>query len=113
VGSAPPTPLSETVVGEVSALVSILRVADRLPDACGEKRTVSWQLELGAMAPPQVVEPTKKSIGSVPVNDHPVTYRGAEPWLVTVTVCGPLVVCRGCVPGKVRCDEDGSAVGTA
>jgi hypothetical protein len=73
-------------------------LALRVPDAVGWKRILSVQLAFEARLPPavgQVVEAgtNPKSRGFDPVIAMPEIVKGAEPLLVSVTLCdAPLVV---------------------
>ena len=90
-GGETPVPLSATV-GSVGALLDSSTVAERAPGPCGAKRKETVQDLLGAIAPPQVSLPLKKSWGFPPPNESPATSSGAEPLFVSTTACGVLTV---------------------
>jgi hypothetical protein len=91
-------PLRDTDCGLPAALSAIAMLALRVPDAVGWKRILSVQLAFEARFPPpvgQVVEAVTnaKSRGFDPVIVMPEIAKGAEPLLVSVTLCvAPLVV---------------------
>ena len=77
----------------MEALSAILNEATRLPAAVGVKVTLSVQLPLAAMLPPQLLAglvENEKSPELLPVMDMLLMVKAAVPVLVRVTVRGEL-----------------------
>jgi hypothetical protein len=93
--SAKGTPFAAKVTdcGDAAALSVNVSKALRLPKAVGVTLTLTEQVPFGTrVAPVQVSELLAKSPGLAPATATAEMVRLAEPRLVTVSVCGPLVV---------------------
>ena len=84
----PPVPDSATVCGLPAALVASVSAPVRAPAAVGENDTAIVQFEPEATGEPQPLLVTAKS----PVAEADETFNVALPVLVTLTLCGRLVV---------------------
>ena len=88
-----PVPESATVLAPPKALCTMLRVADRTPEAAGLKVTPIDALVPGAMVSGSgLPEFTANSLAFVPVSIRAETISGALPVLLKVTCCAGLVV---------------------
>jgi hypothetical protein len=96
-GAAVAVPLNVTAAFPLLALEAIVSVALRAPVAVGANVMVTVQVPAAAsgVAVAQV-PPWVKSPAAVPVSVNPVKVSGADPLLVTVTVCAALVVPTVC-----------------
>src|SRR5919204_4785553 len=88
----PPVPDSATLVGLFVALLLMVSVPVRVPEAVGRKVTLTVHEPPAAMLLQLFV--WAKS----PVTDTPETEAVALPVLVTVTACAALVVLTGWLP---------------
>src|SRR5919201_4942071 len=92
-----PVPVSGTVCGLLAALSVRVNVAERVPDAVGEKVIETLQLVPAASVRPEQPSLTwVKSSGFAPRVAALLMNSGALPVLVTVIDCGALVVPIAC-----------------
>jgi len=86
-----PVPVRPTSCGLPEALSAMFTDAVRVPLAEGVKVTLMVQLAFAATVDPQLFD-CAKSAGFVPVSVMLVILSAVPPLLVSVTVCGALVV---------------------
>ena len=102
-------PVSENTCALLGALSAMVTFAVSVPLIEGVNVTVIVQVAWGATALVQVLVWLKSAL-LVPVTLTPVTFRSVLPVLVTVTVCGLLVVPTFWLP-KLRLDGDSATFG--
>lgn len=98
--AAPPVPVRLTVCGLLAALLLIVIAPVRCPETVGVKVTAIVQVAPGASAEPQVLDCAKSPEAVIEE-----MVAAAAPLLVSVIVCGGLVVCSAWLP-KVRLVDD-------
>ena len=93
-----PVPLNVMTCGLSGAVSVTVRVAVRLPVAVGLKTAVSvHEPPAGTVMPTHWSSVMLKSSGSTPPCRSPLMNSGDPPVLVSVIVCGALVVPTSCV----------------
>src|SRR5579871_674017 len=99
-----PVPVNATVCGLPTPLSRIVTVAERAPVRVGWNVTVIVQLDPAASPVPPIGQLLVwvNRAGFAPPSAMPLMINGTVPVLVSVTVCGALVVLMGTLPKAIE-----------
>src|SRR5579883_3268210 len=110
-----PVPVNATVCGLPTPLSRIVTVAERAPVRVGWNVTVIVQLDPAASPVPPIGQLLVwvNRAGFAPPSAMPLMINGTVPVLVSVTVCGALVVLMGTLPKAIEVGDRATVPVTA